>query len=667
MRRGIEFSLRVLGAILLVCVLSPAAAWAAWNQPAGGRSPINQAGSRDAEEPSLTSVGGVPYLSWDEFDGTNSEVRVSRLNAAGTAWEQVVGGASPLNQANDQDAGAPSLASIGGVPYVAWEEDDGINSEVRVSRLNAAGTAWVQVVGGSSPINQASSRDASSPSLASIGGVPYVAWEEEDGTNSEVRVSRLNAAGTAWEQVVGGASPINQVDDRDARNPSLTSIGGVPYLAWVEADGTNAEVRVSRLKPAGSAWEEVVGGPSPINHASHREAFAPSLTSIGGLPYVAWSETDGSTVKVRVSRLNAAGTAWEQVVGGPSPINQAGDRDASRPSLTATGGVPYVAWSETDGTNAEVRVSRPNAAGTAWEQVVGGSTPINQAIDQDAGAPSLTSIGGVPYVAWDEDDGTNFEVRVSRLEPEFLDASETAGETEATLSAQVRTFGVAYPIAFEYGPGPSPRSETEPVRALSGNGDSAPVTQSLGGLTPSTIYSWRPVGSDGARTTATGATRVFSTGNPAGSPGSRDTLAPALSSVAISPTRFAVDPRGTVEAQAAGKSRRKPARKGTTFRYTLSEPARVTIAFARATAGRRAGKRCVKKTRKNRSRKRCVRYLKAGGFAVAGVKGKNARRFSGRISKRKLAIGAYRTTITAIDPAGNRSRSKRLSFSVVKR
>ena len=40
--------------------------------------------------------------------------------------------------------------------------------------------------------------------------MPYVAWSEYDGTNYEMRVSRLNAAGTAWEQVVGGAGPINQ-------------------------------------------------------------------------------------------------------------------------------------------------------------------------------------------------------------------------------------------------------------------------------------------------------------------------------------------------------------------------------------------------------------------------------------------------------------------------
>ena len=139
-----------------------------------------------------------------------------------------------------------------------------------------------------------------------------------------------SSASAAWRQPVGGASPINHFDDHGAAHASLAAIGGVPYVAWSEYDGTNSEVRVSRLNAAGTAWEQVVGGPSPINHAANRQASEPSLAAVGGVPYVAWEEYDGTNFELRVSRLNAAGTAWEQVVGGPSPINQATNRDAHR-------------------------------------------------------------------------------------------------------------------------------------------------------------------------------------------------------------------------------------------------------------------------------------------------------------------------------------------------
>ena len=484
-----------------------------------------------ANEPSLTSIGGVPYVAWSELDAPNQpKLWVSRLNAAGTAWERV-GGTSPLNVDPTKAADEPSLTSIGGVPYVAWSETDGTNKEIRVSRLNAAGTAWVEVVGGASPINQASNMAAREPSLTAIDGVPHVAWRETEATsfNEEVRVARLKSDGSAWEKVgqaLDPASPINESSTKEAREPSLTSVGGVPHVAWVELDADfNYEVRVARVNGAGTGWDQVVGGASPINQAADKEARDPSLTAVGGVPYVAWDEADADSREVRVSRLNGAGTAWQQVGAGcpgagcTSPINHAANRSAVDASLIAIGGVPYVAWKEGDAVGDEIRVSRLNAAGTAWVQVVGGPDPITDNVDSGAFEPSLTSIGGIPYVAWTELDGTTRQLRVSRLEPDFLAGSETAQETSATLSAQVRTFGVAYPIGLQYGPGASLTSTTPTVIAQSGNDDSATVTQPIAGLSPSTLYSWRPFGSDGTRITATGVVRDFRTaGGPAPPP-----------------------------------------------------------------------------------------------------------------------------------------------------
>jgi hypothetical protein len=513
------------GASLIVFALGfvafAAPVQAAWNQPVGGASPINYSSAQDAAFPDLIEIGGVPYLAWSEDDGNYSQIRVSRLNAAGTAWPEVVGGPGPISVPTDHGSIAPSLTSIGGVPYVAWLGIDFTpptpNLEIRAARLNAAGTAWEELAG-ATQINWASMRDADEPSMTAIGGVPYIAWSETTGTRYQIRVARLNAAGTAWEFV--GGSQINQDVNRDATTPSLTAIGGVPYVAWVEADGTNREIRVARLNAAATAWEQIVGGASPINHSSVQDAVQPSLTSIGGVPWVAWDEADGvGGGKLRVARANAAGTAWQEVVGGASPINQAFNRNALLPSLTAIGGVPYVAWYESDGTHYQVRVSRLNAAGTAWEQLVGGASPINQAGDQDAVAPSLTSIGGVPYVAWDERDGTNDEIRVSRLEPDFLGpATASATDTSATLSVGVRAFSLPYQVGFDYGPGFGSQSATTQT-----SGETETVTQTVLGLSPSTSYSFRPFATAGLpRPRVLGGVDAFTTAAPP------DTTAPEL-------------------------------------------------------------------------------------------------------------------------------------------
>ena len=156
--------------------------------------------------------------------------------------------------------------------------------------------------------------------------------------------------------------------------------------------------------------------------------------------------------------------------------------------------MPYVAWSEFDGTNSELRVSRLNTAATAWQQLVGGASPVNHAADQGAGEPSLTTVAGVPYVAWHEFDGSNTEVRASRLEPEFTSQTAVASATGATLRADVHTYGIPYPIGFHYGPALASETAADPAPAGS---DHVTITSQVGGLRPSTSHPFRPFATAG--------------------------------------------------------------------------------------------------------------------------------------------------------------------------
>jgi hypothetical protein len=45
----------------------------------------------------LTSIDGVPYVAFSQYD-SNEEIRVKRLNDAGTAWIEVDGGPSPTTR-----------------------------------------------------------------------------------------------------------------------------------------------------------------------------------------------------------------------------------------------------------------------------------------------------------------------------------------------------------------------------------------------------------------------------------------------------------------------------------------------------------------------------------------------------------------------------------------
>ena len=150
---------------------------------------------------------------------------------------------------------------------------------------------------------------------------------------------------------------------------------------------------------------------------------------------------------------------------------------------------------------------------------------------------------------------------------------------------------------------------------------------------------------------------------PPGGPGAPiDTTAPLLTSVSLTNTTFAVRPRGAAEVPVTARAKR-----GTVFRYTLSEDARVVFTITRATIGRRVGGSCRRRTNANRSRRRCTRYVRAGRFAKQSATGANRHRFSGRIGRRSLRPGKHRATLVATDAAGNRSAPRRLGFTIVKR
>jgi hypothetical protein len=145
-------------------------------------------------------------------------------------------------------------------------------------------------------------------------------------------------------------------------------------------------------------------------------------------------------------------------------------------------------------------------------------------------------------------------------------------------------------------------------------------------------------------------------------PAVSDLSAPVLQSLTVANKRFAVGSEQT--ALSAAKRRRAP--RGTTFRYSLSEPATVRIAIERARPGRRVGSVCRRATRKLRKKRRCTRFVASGTLTRRAASGTNSTRFSGRLGSKALRPGRYRASVSATDRARNRSRARRVSFNVVR-
>jgi hypothetical protein len=161
-----------------------------------------------------------------------------------------------------------------------------------------------------------------------------------------------------------------------------------------------------------------------------------------------------------------------------------------------------------------------------------------------------------------------------------------------------------------------------------------------------------------------------STGGPIGGSGGSgggtvggsvfDSIPPAFLSASFKPKSFL---RGSKPTAVVGRKKKKK-KTGTKIRYTLSEPATVTMLIERRAKGRKVKRRCRAVTRKNRKKRRCTRWIKSGTLSRRSVQGLNTVAFSGRVGRKKLKPARYRMTLVAVDAAGNRSVPRRLSFRV---
>ena len=141
----------------------------------------------------------------------------------------------------------------------------------------------------------------------------------------------------------------------------------------------------------------------------------------------------------------------------------------------------------------------------------------------------------------------------------------------------------------------------------------------------------------------------------------------ALAGMRLSRRRFRAARRGRA---VAPKGRRLGRRVGTRVRYRLGGDARVTfrVQRARRARGRVAGGRCVRRTRANRSGRRCTRYRTLRGKVTdSGAQGVNRLRLTGRWRGKRLRRGRYRLIARARDRAGNRSQQARARFRIVRR
>ncbi len=144
--------------------------------------------------------------------------------------------------------------------------------------------------------------------------------------------------------------------------------------------------------------------------------------------------------------------------------------------------------------------------------------------------------------------------------------------------------------------------------------------------------------------------------------------APGLADVTqldLRPRTFTVDLKAKKSRAAAkpkAKTKKTPA--GATLKFKLKEWGTAAIEIQRQTTGRKVGKTCAAKTKKNARRKSCKRTVVLSTLQSDGGTDATRVSISGAIGKRALKPGRYVLSVRGRDLSGDLSKARTVAFTI---
>lgn len=289
-------------------------AWFEWYVPAKAQGTINgisagkvTLGDQSPYQPALASLNGLLYLAWrgDGNDQLNISVSFDNGRSFVNKW---VGG--------DTSTAAPALCANAGLLFLSWKGDGNDNINVAQVALNGNGAPL-------GLINKVTLGDQTptSPALASLNNVLYLAWKGDGNDNLNV-ISSDDGRDFGGKITSGETSPFT---------PALVANNGQLFIAWTGngANQLNAAVvdtDLSQGVPLGISSKVVLGVTS---------SAGPSLAAINGYLFLSWKGSGNDNLNVAVSLNNAEGFTGKMVSTETSPNSTA---------MAVHKGGLYIAW-----------------------------------------------------------------------------------------------------------------------------------------------------------------------------------------------------------------------------------------------------------------------------------------------------------------------------------
>jgi hypothetical protein len=548
----------------------------------------------------------------------------------------------------------------------------GIADENKASEQ--VGAVWVFVRSGSTWVQQGKKlegkgevglgRFGRSVALSADGNTALIGGYFDGGPKAEEQTGAawvFTRSGSSWAEQQRFTASDETGPGQFGISAALSADGNTALIGGPHDNGQAGAAWV--FTRSGSTWSQQGGKVTPKDESGEGEAGASVALS-----------SDGNTALVGgPGDVTAGGAAWAFTRSGSTWSQQGGKLTGSGEqgaggfgggvALSADGNLALIG-APTD----ELKPLQPT--GAIWEFARSGSTWSQQGSKIRGGeiakeaefgvAPALSADGDTAFIGGPIDEDVIGAGWAFADPPPTATTGAASGVTQsaATLGGTVAA-GASNHAYFQYGTSTAYGAATAP-QPLGPSGASRAVSAVAEGLSPATTYHFRIVAENSAGTNV-GGDQTFTTAAPSIVTGCLCLKAPApqVSNAKQSHSRWR-------EGRRAANISSAKAPVGTTFSFALNETASVTFSFTQRVAGRKAGRRCVALTPRNRHGHVCKRSVTRGSLTFTGHAGTDRVAFQGVLAHgKRLPTGPYTMLIGATAPGG-RSNTSSLAFTIVR-
>lgn len=221
-----------------------------------------------------------------------------------------------------------------------------------------------------------------------------------------------------------------QTDVRLTNNPAqsrtysnnawcVAANGNVVHVLWQDLRDGNEEIYYKRSSDEGTSW----GNDTRLTNNT-ASSFYPSVATSGAVVHVVWQDDRDGNMEIYYKRSTDEGLSW----GNDTRLTN-NVAVSEHPSLTVTGSVVHLVWSDsrTGNGNYEIFYNQSTDGGTSW----GTDTALtsNSALSF---YPSVAVSGSIVHVAWEDNRDGNEEIYYKRSTDEGLSWAIDTRLTNAT-------------------------------------------------------------------------------------------------------------------------------------------------------------------------------------------------------------------------------------------